>query len=132
VLYSLLSFAVNPSVFSNITLLYPLVGTSVTIWVQVSGNPVPQPGDIKWYRNDVLINDEDSSLTLSQDHTTLIINNIMGDYYGIYRCRVSTSAGTRYHNVTITQPRKFRVVVLESYVTSRKGPRYCPIELHVM
>ena len=72
----------------------------------MSGNPVPLPSDIQWYRNDVLIDDMDSSLTLSIDRTMLTISNIMGDYYGIYQCKVTTSAGTRYHNITITQPRK--------------------------
>ncbi|XP_065905006.1 hemicentin-2-like isoform X2 [Dysidea avara] len=95
----------NPSVFSNTTTLFPPVGTSVTLLVHVSGNPVPLPSDIQWYRNDVLIDDMDSSLTLSIDRTMLTISNIMGDYYGIYQCKVTTSAGTRYHNITITQPR---------------------------
>jgi len=87
-------------------MLFPPVGTSVTLLVHVSGNPVPLPSDIQWYRNNVLIDNMDASLILSLDRTQLMISNIMSDYYGIYQCKVSTSAGTRYHNITITQPRK--------------------------
>lgn len=88
----------------NNSVIYQLPGETVHIVVHVSGSPIPQAADIRWYRNGSLITDQDSKLILSLDRTQLTIEQIGTEYYGAYQCIVTTSAGTDSYNFTLMQP----------------------------
>jgi len=99
------SSADNPSVSSNNdSVIYQFLGKTVLLVVHVSGSPIPQAADIRWYRNGTIITDQDPKLMLSNDHTQLTIKHIGTEYYGIYQCNVTTSAGTQAYNFTLIQP----------------------------
>ena len=105
------SFTENPSVTTkNTTSLYAAPGSSLQLVVNILGNPMPQADQIMWYRNDSLIT-EDQYLIISNDHMQLTIRNVGTQYYGVYQCNVTTTAGTRSQTFHIKRPCKSVIIL---------------------
>ena len=105
--HMLSSFTDNPSVHTdNVTSLYATPGSTLQLVVHILGDPMPRADQIIWYRNDTLISVHDQQLIVSPDRTQLTIINIGTQYYGVYQCNVTTSAGTRSQHFSILRPCK--------------------------
>ena len=89
---------------TNATSYHPRPGSSLQLMVHILGDPAPRVDQIMWYRNDTLITVHDQQLALSHDRTQLTIRNIGTQYYGVYQCNVTTSAGTRSQFFSIMRP----------------------------
>lgn len=99
----------------NSSLIYAVLSNAVHLVIHVFGNPLPQANDITWYHNNTMITNQDG-LILSDDRTELTIENIGIQQYGVYRCMVTTSAGTNNQSFTIKRCRESMKLLFECYI----------------